>query len=522
MKAQNPILIGFNADPSFLRVGKDYYIATSTFEWFPGVAIHHSTDLVNWELVSYALTDDKLLDMTGIEAACGIWAPNLTWSDGLFYLAYTIVYTNRYRYKDTHNFLVTASDVRGPWSKPVPLSRQGFDPSIFHDDDGKKYMVVQTIDHRADYNRFSGVDVQQYDPAEKKLLGSPVRVFPGTKYGTTEGPNIIKRGGWYYLTVAEGGTEFHHRATVTRARNVFGPYEESPYNPLITSDGQEDCALARAGHGQLVEGHDGRWYLAHLCARPVDMCSILGRETAIQNIRWTEDGWPRLEANDVGKPEETFEAPWAVEQRFSHSQRVDFAHQEIPLDYMTLRQGREACGVRIQDGMLTIRGGCSPMSRYMQGFLARRQQAFSCDFTTRMFFEPRHLNHIAGMMVYYNHDNHYFLKMVRDGKGKCLCVTSVINREIADSAPVYLDEATACVWLKAEIRVSKLRYFYSLDGEDWAPVGDALDMRNISDERIEGNGFTGSMLGVHCSDCQGDGVEARFAFLDYLEIGEEA
>lgn len=522
MRAQNPVLAGFSPDPSFLRVGREYYIATSTFEWFPGVAIHRSTDMVNWELISYALTDDKALDMTGLEASCGIWAPNLTYSDGLFYLVYTVVHTSRSRYKDTHNFLVTAKDVRGPWSAPVPLSRQGFDPSIFHDEDGRKYMVVQTIDHRVDRNRFSGVDIQEYDPVSKKLLGRPVRVFAGTRFGTTEGPNVIKRDGWYYLTMAEGGTGFAHCTTLARSRCIWGPYEENPHNPILTSSGQRDCALARAGHAQLVEGHDGNWYMAHLCARPVDMCSILGRETAIQNVRWTDDGWPCLEANDLARPEETFDVPWEGAQRFDHSQRVNFAAQGIPLDYMTLRHSRAACGVSVENGMLVIRGGQSPMSRYEQGFLARRQQALRCDFVTKMSFEPRHLNHIAGMMVYYNCDNHYYLKMLRDEKGKCLTVSSVINREMADSAPVYLDEAVSCVWLKAEIRVRELRYFYSLDGESWLRIGDVLDMRNLSDERVDGNGFTGSMLGVQCSDCQGDGVEARFAFLDYVERGEEA
>lgn len=518
MQIKNPVIVGFNADPSFLRVGEDYYIATSTFEWFPGVQIHHSRDLANWETVSYVLTDDRVLDMTGIDAACGIWAPNLTYCDGLFYMAYTIVYTNRYRYKDTYNFVVTAPDVRGPWSEPVPLSRQGFDPSIFHDDDGKKYMVVQTIDHRTGRERFTGIDIQEYDPVAGKLVGQPRRVFGGTKYGTTEGPNVIKKDGWYYLTVAEGGTGMEHRATVTRADNVWGPYEESPYNPLVVSYGQENCALARAGHGQIVMGHDGNWYMAHLCARPVDDCSILGRETAIQNIMWTPDGWPRLSANDCAKPEAYFTVPWDGEQRFGHSQRVDFAAgEEIPIEYMTLRQGREACGISVEGGRLVIRGGCSPMSRYEQGFLARRQQAFDCDFETKMFFEPRHLNHIAGMMSYYNYDNHYFLKMLRDEKGKCLTVTSVVNREMDDSAPVYLPEETDCVYLRAQIRTRELQYFFSLDGREWTPVGGVLDMRNISDERIEGNGFTGAMLGVHCSDCQGDGVSASFAYLDYRE-----
>jgi len=134
MNVKNPVLKGFNPDPSILRVEGDYYIATSTFEWFPGVCIYHSKDLVNWKIVSYALTDDKYLDMTGIDMSCGIWAPNLTFCDGLFYLLYTIVYTDRQRYKDTYNYLVTAKDVKGPWSKPVFLNCSGFDPSLFHEE----------------------------------------------------------------------------------------------------------------------------------------------------------------------------------------------------------------------------------------------------------------------------------------------------------------------------------------------------------------------------------------------------
>ena len=518
MPALNPVLPGFNPDPSFLRVGEDYYIATSTFEWFPGVCIHHSRDMVNWEIAAYALTDEKRMDMTGLDPSCGIWAPNLTWSDGLFYLAYTIVYTNRSRYKDTYNFVVTAPDVAGPWSDPVPVSRSGFDPSVFHDDDGRKYLVNMTLDHRADKTRFSGIDVQEYDPVARRLVGEPRRVFRGTKFGTTEGPNIIKKDGWYYLTMAEGGTGFLHCATVVRARSIWGPYEESPYNPLVTSEGQRDCGLARAGHAQIIQGADGKWYMAHLCGRPLDSCSVLGRETAIQNLVWTEDGWPRLAANDLAKPEMTFTPPAETAQVRDHSQRVEFADGTIPLDYMTLRQSKETCGVRVADGALVIRGGCSPMSRYEQGLIARRQRAFNCDFTAAMRFAPRHLNHIAGLLVYYNCDNYYYLQMTRDENGPCLYVSSLVNQDLQDFAPARLPEGTEEVFLKAEIRTRTLQFHYSLDGAAYTPIGEVLDMRNISDERINGNGFTGSMLGVNCCDCQGDGVEARFAWLDYREL----
>ena len=187
MKVMNPVLPGFNPDPSLVRVGDDYYIATSTFEWFPGICIHHSKDLVNWEILSYALTDETKFDIKGMDTACGIWAPNLTYDNGTFYLIYTIVYTNRHRFKDTHNFMVTASDPKGLWSDPIPLNKTGFDPSLFHDPDGTQWLVNMLFDYRLDHKRFGGVGVQQYDPETKKLVGPVYNVFKGSdtiRYGT--------------------------------------------------------------------------------------------------------------------------------------------------------------------------------------------------------------------------------------------------------------------------------------------------------------------------------------------------
>jgi xylan 1,4-beta-xylosidase len=170
----NPILRGFNPDPSIVRVGEDYYIATSTFEWFPGVQIHHSRDLVNWRLLTRPLTRPSQLNMLGAPDSCGVWAPCLTHADGKFWLIYTDV--KRYgrttvggasgaSLRDFHNYLVTADDIEGPWSDPVFLNSSGFDPSLFHDDDGRKWLLNQLWDHRPGRNRFAGIVAQEYDPA---------------------------------------------------------------------------------------------------------------------------------------------------------------------------------------------------------------------------------------------------------------------------------------------------------------------------------------------------------------------
>src|SRR6476620_4261138 len=203
---RNPILRGFNPDPSIVRVGDDYYIANSTFEWFPGVQIHHSKDLVNWQLLTHPLTRTSQLDMLGNPSSGGIWAPDLSYADGLFWLIYTDVKSWHGAFKDTHNYLVTAPAITGPWSDPVYLNSSGFDPSLFHDDDGRKWLVNMQWDYRKGTNSFSGILLQQYSVAERKLVGPAKNIFKGTPLRLTEAPHLYRRGGYYYLLTAEGGT----------------------------------------------------------------------------------------------------------------------------------------------------------------------------------------------------------------------------------------------------------------------------------------------------------------------------
>src|SRR3954454_16739320 len=207
MTITNPILRGFNPDPSILRVGDDYYIATSTFEWYPGVQIHHSKDLVHWRLLTRPLRRASQLDMRGDPDSCGVWAPCLTYADGLFYLIYTDVKrygrasvggTGAASLRDFHNYLVTAKRIEGEgeregdWSDPIYLNSSGFDPSLFHDEDGRKYLLQMLWDHRPGHNRFPGIILQEYSPSERRLVGRRELIFRGTDIGFTEGPHLYK------------------------------------------------------------------------------------------------------------------------------------------------------------------------------------------------------------------------------------------------------------------------------------------------------------------------------------------
>ncbi len=260
MMISNPVLAGFHPDPSLLRVGDTYYIANSTFEWYPGVEIYSSKDLAGWEHVISPLSERRLLDMTGCASSCGVWAPCLSYADGIFYLIYTNMQSwNAGPWKDSPNFLTTSESIEGPWSDPVFLNCSGFDPSMFHDDDGRHYLVNMEWDYRkTGAYQFTGILLQEYDISKKKLVGEVKKIFTGTAIQLVEGPHIYKKNGYYYLLTAEGGTTYEHAATVARSKNIEGPYEVHPANPLITSYNWPDHPIQRAGHASWCDTPDGR------------------------------------------------------------------------------------------------------------------------------------------------------------------------------------------------------------------------------------------------------------------------
>ncbi len=309
----NPILPGFHADPSICRVpgvdGDDYYIATSTFEWWPGVRIHHSRDLVNWRHHSYAVTRTSQLDLTGHPDSAGVWAPCLSYSHGKFWLIYTDVRSTVGAFKDTHNYLITAQSIEGPWSEPVYLNSSGFDPSLFHDADGRHWLLNQQWTHWPGKHNFNGILLQEYDAEARRLVGPVKNIYAGTALGVVEGPHLYRRKGWYYLLTAEGGTYYEHAVTLARSRQIDGPYETLPGNPLMTAWRKPTDGLQRSGHASLVETAHGEWFMAHLCGRPLEWSGPnaarnnpeagydglhcpLGRETALQRIHWRDDDWP--------------------------------------------------------------------------------------------------------------------------------------------------------------------------------------------------------------------------------------
>lgn len=530
---RNPILPGFNPDPSICRVGPDYFIATSTFEWYPGVQIHHSTDLVNWRLVKRPLDRAAQLDMRGNPDSGGIWAPCLSYADGLFWLVYTDVKRLDGNFKDTHNYIVTAPAIDGPWSDPVYVNSSGFDPSLFHDDDGRKWFLNMVWNHvsagvggNPKHPSFAGIFLQEYDPEAKKLVGPVRNIFAGSPHGLVEGPHLWKRDGWYYLTTAEGGTGYDHAVTMARSRDIGGPYELHPDTHVITSKDAPEAVLQRSGHGQIVETPDGAVYHTHLCSRPLPGLrrSPLGRETAIQKCVWGEDGWLRLEKGGPA-PEVEVPSPVAVSRKpRPETIRHDFDGAELPLDFQWLRTPypERLFSLSEKPGALRLFGRESIGSWYEQALVARRQEDFSFRAETELAFAPENFQQAAGLTHYYNRHKFHFLAVTHDARGsRVLTILSCpgdwpdgrLAFPLAESLPLGVDGP---VGLAAEVAGDTLQFWYR-EGGDWAKAGPLLDASVISDEggRGEHGSFTGAFVGMAAFDTSGSGMSADFDYFTY-------
>jgi xylan 1,4-beta-xylosidase len=522
MNLTNPILRGFYPDPSICRVGDDYYIATSTFEWFPGVRLSHSRDLVHWRTLPAPLNRQSQLDMAGDPNSAGIWAPCLTWHDGLFYLIFTDVKRWVGPHKECHNYLVTAESAEGPWSEPIFLNSSGFDPSLFHDGE-RAWLVNMLCDFRPNHNRFGGILLQEYDKKAGKLVGPVTNIFKGTALGVVEGPHLLKKDGWYYLMTAEGGTFLTHAVTVARSRSITGPYEVMPGNPMLTSNNAPENPLQSAGHGCLVETPAGDWYLAHLCRRPLpNGRSTLGRETALQRVIWDSEGWPRM-ASGGRAPELEFAAPALPAHPWPKTpERDDFDARDLGSDYQTLRIPLPESTLTLTErpGHLRLYGNEGLQSHFHQALVARRVQAFHIDASTVVEFAPNTFQQMAGLTAFYSSASFYYLYLTRGEHsplvlGLMKCERDTITFPLLKEIPV---EQWTRVHLGLEIDGARIRFRYGPDGSQWYAVGFEDDASILSDEHGVPSGFTGAMVGVACQDLSGARRHADFDWFEYREL----
>ena len=532
---RNPILPGFNPDPSILRVGEDYYIATSTFEWFPGVQIHHSRDLMHWRLLTRPLSRPSQLNMLGDPDSCGVWAPCLTHADGLFHLVYTDV--KRYgrtstagasgaSLRDFHNYLVTSPDIEGEWSDPVHLNSSGFDPSLFHDGDGRKHLLNMLWDHRPGRNRFGGIVLQEYSASARALIGERKLIFRGTPLGFTEAPHLYKRDGWYYLITAEGGTGWGHAVTMARSRSLDGPYELHPDTHILSARDRPDAELQRAGHADLVETPAGETLMVHLCGRPLrnrGRCT-LGRETAIQPMVWGQDGWLRT-ADGEGVPRLEVPAPHLASHPFpSEPALAHFDGPRLPPAFQWLRSPwpEELFSLTARSGYLRLFGRESIGSLFRQSLVARRQQAHAFSAATLMEFEPEHFQQMAGLVCYYGGTKFHYLHVSHDeAVGRSLRVMSALpDQAQTDAFTPQIPIPSGPLQLRVEVDEERLQFAWRPAGEGaWSWLPEPFDASILSDEAAPPGtpNFTGAFVGMACQDLAGTARPADFAWFDYRD-----
>ncbi|BBI32714.1 glycoside hydrolase family 43 protein [Cohnella abietis] len=508
----NPILTGDHPDPSIVRVGTDYYMVTSTFQFFPGVLILHSKDLAHWEPIGHVVTRKSQLDLTGLPDSFGVFAPDISYYDGKFW----VVVPYYHGQPRCTNLLFVADRPEGPYSEATVLNHHFIDPSIFNDDDGKRYLV------------FGGGWVHELAEDASRLIGEAKQVWPGTGGAAPEAPHIIKRNGWYYLMLAEGGTFFEHKETLARSLSIWGPYEPCPHNPVLMQTNPE-MKIQKAGHGKLVEDVNGEWWMFHLGGRPLTPGGFcpLGRETFLQPVQWTDDDW--FMVGEQGVPMNEIELT-LVENIDGIVQVVDdehFAGTELSAEWEWVRHPVEGGFGLTQEGLSIDCKPFIPFGLQSTLILTRRWRHFGFEATTKLLFHPRSLGEEAGITLYRDSDAFLFF-LIRRGigqtSGQAFDVTKLHENQEHDGLYVELNQYVNVgkkilarsmlpikpgdpIWLRTRLveKSQTFTFYYSLDDIEYTNMGVELPAQFLYPENYTRFlCFTAPRLGIYAKGVYGE------------------
>ena len=442
---RNPIISGFYPDPSICRVGEDYYLVTSTFEYFPGVPLFHSRDLVNWRQIGHCLTRPSQLPLPDVKPSGGIFAPTIRYHDGVFYMVTTNTTSGG-------NFYVHTRDPFGEWSEPIWVDQSGIDPSLFFDEDGSVYLTSTYIneplpDEIDPENPSWGIQQSIIDIATGKHLTPPRPIWTGTGGKYPEAPHLYKIGSYYYLMIAEGGTEYNHMETIARSDSPWGPWETCPHNPILTHHAYHS-PFQGLGHADLVEAHDGSWWLVCLGFRPYSYPPYyhLGRETFLTPVKWDDQGWPHV--GHQGRLPVEIEGPRLTPVKWEdNATRDDFVGSKLGLQWNFLGNPRtEDWSLTERPGSLRLLGNTARLDDGVPViFVGHRQEHFACEVATQLDFEPTIDDEEAGLTVWMNPQHHYDLLVTQQNGQRCLAarqrigpLAAVVASEPIGAGPVTL------------------------------------------------------------------------------------
>ncbi len=534
---KNPILKGCNPDPSICRKGSEYYIAVSSFEWFPAIPVYRSEDLKNWELFTNVLTDYSQIDLRNLPSGKGIWAPCLTYCEqnDMFYILFGCMHSTNARYHDCENFITCAKDIKGPWSKPVYVHSAGFDASLFHDDNGRKYVCSIDWETREGYEKPGEICVVEIDAKTFKPLGFPKRIYRGaTERGCLEAPHITKKNGFYYLMCAEGGTGYGHCVTMARSRDIFGVYETDPENPILTSYPNNftrsadhvvtscfnpNVRLQKAGHGSYVDLPNGQTYLVHLCGRPFvpELRCTLGRETAIEQMEWTNDGWLRKVGGKL--PEDFVKEPDLKETKVTKTPDFDgFDEDNLGNHFYSPRiSPTDFADITARKSYVRIRGGESFCSPYSASILARKLTGVYGTITAKLDFTPEIYKHSAGVLLYYNNLNFVYLRKYFSEtlNAPAFGIVKLEHGEKTEFTDTRTHAENKEVYMRISLNGREFHFEYGYDGINFSRIGGNFDLTKLSDDYVGFGSYTGAFFGIGCIDLMFHQKTADFDFIDY-------
>ncbi|MGW0843678.1 family 43 glycosylhydrolase [Streptomyces sp. NPDC002787] len=519
---RNPVIRGFAPDPSLIRVGEWYYVATSSFEWFPTIPIHRSRDLAHWEYAGHVRGAAPGGSLKGVPDSGGVWAPSLSWDGERFWVVYTIVRSVGTRYFDLDTYVSTAAAVDDEWTAPTRVVSHGFDPALFHHE-GRLWLLNMQSDHRPGGRRFAGIVLTELDRSTLRPLGDTHLLLQHDKL--IEGPKLLLRDGWYFLVLAEGGTGFEHGVRVARSRALTGPYELDDV-PLLTTRDDPKVPLQKAGHAELVETPDGEWYLSHLTARPVHtehgMRCPLGRETAVQGVVWDADGWPRLRQGGW-HPAVEVEVP-TVTGTASAPVPTPSGDDSLAWPWSSPRAEPDAswADTAARPGWIRLRGRQGPESLWDRSLLARRLTEHRAEVEVTVEARPRSFTEAAGLVLWYNTASYLTLDLTwaepegepqrgQQWRGGGRTVLSLVERDEDGARQVAVVEVEAGrpVTLGASVDGAEARFWYLREGVR-TPLGPVLDFSRLSDDYGSKLRFTGAFAGIHAEDLVAAGFTADF------------
>jgi len=478
----NPILSGFHPDPSICRVGDDFYLVNSTFEFFPGLPIYHSRDLVHWEQIGNALDRPSQLPLKGATDNGGLYAPTIRYWKGTFYLTCTNV-------SGGGNFVVKAKNPAGPWSEPIYMSDYNIDGSIFFDDDGKAYFTQHGGGEKA------GIKQAEFDPETCQFKTTPKVIHNDLTESWNEGPHLYKIKGKYYLMLAEGGTGTQHMEWIGRSDNPWGPFEPCPFNPILTERDDPQSSIQCTGHVDLFEAPDGTWWMVFLGVRPQDGTSVLGRETFLAPVEW-KDGWPVVHGDHHVAME--MEAPKLKPHPFpTPGPQWGFESAKLGPEWIHVRNPNPAdLSLKRRKGFLSLRADEASISNKKENpsFAGQRQPDFKFTSRCAMDFSPASDGEEAGLMVRANDNNHYEVAVGRWGGSTWVLVRNrvggvegIVARKPFKGGRIYLELSG---------RETQYQFAWSVDGKTWETLA-ASEAADLSKERA--GGFTGAAVGMYAT-----------------------